>query len=136
MKLFYTDSALEQGTEDISTTKVSPVCLCVSHVPCVLLRACMCVCVHVCACIQAVCLCGLISVSLCVPSPSPCSCQSPQRPLASCRRWVSSSWHWPSSSSSSTRNCVSHVSAVFPAWRYTVVARKDGLESARASVSD
>lgn len=96
----------------------------------------VCVCVHVCACIQAVCLCGLISVSLCVPSPSPCSCQSPQRPSASCRRWVSSSWHWPSSSSSSTRNCVSHVSAVFPAWRYTVVARKDGLESARASVSD
>lgn len=44
MNCFYTDSALEQGTEDISTTKVSPVCLCVSHVPCVLLRACMCVC--------------------------------------------------------------------------------------------
>ncbi|XP_035465367.2 synaptotagmin-16 isoform X2 [Scophthalmus maximus] len=58
---------------------------------------------------------------------------SPQRPSASCRQSASSSWHWPSSSSSSTRSCVSRASAGCPVWRSVAAGRRDDRESARDS---
>lgn len=129
---FDSDSALEQSLRSTPILKCHPLCLCVSHVSCV-----PCACVRACvrACIQTVCLCGLISVSLCVPSPSPSSCQSRRRPSASCPRWASSSWRWPSSSSTSTRSCASRGWAGCHAWSSLAAGRKAGRECARGWVS-